>query len=203
MSVPKHKRNESKLEAFYQATVLRKQITWLLLKDFGIKDKVRSVENFSKKYKMTKSDADTFKELTDKYGIIDIRDQFPEFIVEHWRTILLCCCDRLIHYIVKANTIYPTNIYELWTRRKYMTDAISECETLLQEMQYIISIIEKFSGNNYMTCVEMIEKEISLLKGWRKSDNSKFRYLVQNSSSISDIEKNYIIEYLKSMASSQ
>ena len=37
-------------------------------------------------------------------------------------------------------------------------------------MQYIISIIP-VDAQKYMRYVDMIEKEIALLKGWRKSDN--------------------------------
>lgn len=43
MSVPKNKRTMSELEFFHNALVLRKEMTELLLRDFGIKNKTRSV----------------------------------------------------------------------------------------------------------------------------------------------------------------
>ena len=43
MSVLKNKRKQSKLEFFHNAYILRNEITLLLLRDFGIKDKIRTV----------------------------------------------------------------------------------------------------------------------------------------------------------------
>lgn len=42
MSVLKNKRSVSSLEFYHNAIMLRREITMLLLRDFGIKDKVRS-----------------------------------------------------------------------------------------------------------------------------------------------------------------
>lgn len=57
--------------------------------------------------------------------------------------------------------------------------AIGNCEQLLQEMQYIISIIP-VDAQKYIRYVEMIEKEIALLKGWRKSDNKILKKIREN-----------------------
>ena len=45
MSVLKNKRSVSSLEFYHNAIMLRREITMLLLRDFGIKDKVRSVKS--------------------------------------------------------------------------------------------------------------------------------------------------------------
>jgi hypothetical protein len=59
---------------------------------------------------------------------------------------------------------------ELTERRIYQDRAIGNCETLLQEMAYAMSILPN-DANKYMGYVDMIQREIALLKGWRKSDN--------------------------------
>lgn len=46
-------------------------------------------------------------------------------------------------------------------------------------MQYIISIIP-VDAQKYIRYVEMIEKEIALLKGWRKSDNKILKKIREN-----------------------
>lgn len=45
MSVLKNKRSVSSLEFYHNAITLRREITMLLLRDFGIKDKVRSIKS--------------------------------------------------------------------------------------------------------------------------------------------------------------
>lgn len=76
----------------------------------------------------------------------------------------------MIMNITAANSIYPTNESEYYDRRNYQNHAIGNCEQLLQEMQYIISVIP-VDVNKFMPYTKMIVKEIQLLKGWRKSDN--------------------------------
>ena len=76
----------------------------------------------------------------------------------------------LIRNICVANTIRITNSEEYYKRRNYQNEAICNCENLLQEMQYIIYVCHP-NVERYMKYVDMIEYEITLLKGWRKSDN--------------------------------
>lgn len=41
MSVPKHKRSESPMEFLHNALSLRREMTELLLRDFGVKSRIR------------------------------------------------------------------------------------------------------------------------------------------------------------------
>ena len=91
MSVLKNKRSVSSLEFYHNAIMLRREITMLLLRDFGIKDKVRSVKSL--------------------YGVPGM---------------------------------------------------------------------EPVDAQKYIRYVEMIEKEIALLKGWRKSDNKILKKIREN-----------------------
>ena len=78
--------------------------------------------------------------------------------------------------ICSANTIHITNKEEYYLRRNYQTQAICDCENLLQEMQYVIYVTHP-NVEKYMPYVDIIEKEIALLKGWRKSDNKIMKSL--------------------------
>jgi hypothetical protein len=76
----------------------------------------------------------------------------------------------LMDNITAANTIYPINEHELEQRRDYQTKAIIVCEQILQELQYMISVLP-INVDRLNPEVEMLLKEVALLKAWRK--NSK------------------------------
>ena len=154
MAVLKNKRALSGLEFYNNAIRLRQEITLLLLRDFGIKDKVRSVKGLSGTAGMEPED----------------EAKLPAWWIDKERTNLMEICHRMVMNITQANTIYPMHESKFYDRRNFQNHAIGNCEQLLQEMQYIISIVP-VDAQKYMRYVDMIEKEIALLKGWRKSDN--------------------------------
>lgn len=168
MSVLKNKRGLSDLEFYRNGIVLRKNLTELLLRDFGIRSKIRKSTAITKH--MTEEDAITFQNLVDKDECTNIIDEYPDWLIDKMRNNILNLCYLMIMNITAANSIYPTNESEYYDRRNYQNHAIGNCEQLLQEMQYIISII-LVDANKFMPYTKMIAKEIQLLKGWRKSDN--------------------------------
>lgn len=168
MSVVKNKRNISKLEFFNTALDLRIEVTRLLLTDLGIKNKVRKVASITDK--MSEKDAEIFTALADKYNYNSVIEEYPQWIITHCRTNILNLLHSLIMNITAANSIYPVTIPEYNQRRCLQDYAIGNCEQLLQEFQFVIDILP-VNANRMMHFVGMIEKEIALLKGWRKSDN--------------------------------
>jgi hypothetical protein len=147
MSVIKSKRGLSKLEFYHTARKLRKDLTELLRRDFGIhaRGNAKNVD----------------PSLPDDYFDEDIAD-FSRNI----KTLLR----NLIWNITAANTIYASNEDELRTRRGYMNAAIINCQQLLQEMQYCEDVLP-VAVSKFLPYVDTIGFEITLLKGWRKSDN--------------------------------
>ena len=171
MSVPKPKRNLSDLEFYNNAYIMRNEITDLLLRDFGIKDKVRDTKILCRIHKIEPEDEVILEAILKKYGIeSDILDEYPLWLVDKFRTSIMDCMTDLMKNIIAANTIYPVNAVEYNQRRSFQDIAIGNCEQLFQEMQYVIAIIP-VDAEKYMRYVDMIEREIGLLKGWRKSDN--------------------------------
>jgi len=152
MSVLKSRRSLSKLEFYHNARQLRENITNLLLRDFGVRDKVRKIR-------------------TEENMQLTIIEEYPEWLIVYFRDSIVKLLKSLMLNITAANTIYPTNGDELNLRRRYQTGAIVNCEQLLQEFQYCADVlpikIEKF-----LPYVEKIDFEIKLLKGWRKSSNA-------------------------------
>ena len=159
------------MEFYHNAIMLRKEITLLLLRDFGIKDKVRSIKALYGVQGMEPEDEKKFREIIAKYEMTaKIIEEYPAWLIDKMRSSMMNIMHNMVMNITQANTIYPVCESEFYDRRNFQNHAIGNCEQLLQEMQYIISIIP-VDAQKYMRYVDMIEKEIALLKGWRKSDN--------------------------------
>lgn len=170
MSVPKPKRNLSELEFYYNAYIMRNEITNLLLRDFGVKDKVRNTKILCRIHKIEPQDEETLRKILEKYNMDNIIEEYPSWLIDKFRNSIMDCLTDIMKNIIAANTIYPVNIAEYNKRRLLQDTAIGNCEQLLQEMQYVIDIIP-VDAQKYMRYVDMIEREIYLIKGWRKSDN--------------------------------
>jgi hypothetical protein len=167
MSVLRRKRSLSKLEVLHNAWTLQRMIIDELLRDFGIKpDKKTSVAGADGK----------------EHTIID---QYPDWLIQHFRGKILENLDNLLDDITAANTIYPTEMKEgalpreyinritsdeLADRRRYQTRAIVHCQRLIRKFQ---QIKEHFpvSLEKYRGVIECLSLEVRLLKGWRKSTN--------------------------------
>ncbi len=171
MSVVKSKRNLSTMEFFHNAIVLRKKITELLLRDFGIKQFKRNIHFVGNVENFTEEEKKIVENIFEKHEMGHcFLDDFPLWLIEKERIYFIDILRELFKNIVKANSLYPVNISEYYERRSLQNNAIGCCEDLLQEMQYILTIFP-VDAEKYMSYVEIIEKEIALLKGWRKSDN--------------------------------
>jgi hypothetical protein len=139
------------MEFYHTARGLREDITSLLLRDFGVKDKVRT-------------------EIEDGNRQITVIEEYPGWLVCSFRTNILDILRKLMMNITAGNTMYPVNEYELDIQRHYKTEAIIACEQLLQEIQFVADVLP-LELNKLMPYAERIEKEIALLKGWRKASN--------------------------------
>ena len=147
--VLKKKRGLSKLEFYHNARKMRKELTMLVLRDFGIHSRGA------------------------KFKPEGFYDELLEDFSRNVRHLLR----NLMLNITAANTIYPVNDFEIQTRRQYQTAAIVNCEQLLQEILYCEDVLP-VKVSKFIPYIEQIEFEISLLKGWRKA-NSKIEDLIQ------------------------
>ncbi len=151
MSVLKNKRGLSALEFYHNAQKLWKEICDWLLRDFGVKDKVR----------IEKRQDDTEEKII---------EQYPAWIVKHFRRRILSIMDNLMDNITAANSIYPITQDELTLRRRYQTGAIINCQQLIQQIQRIEAVLP-LEMKKFVPYYEILEYEIKLLKGWRKANN--------------------------------
>jgi len=151
MSVLKNRRGLSKLEFYHNARKMRKEITKLTLRDFGIHSRGKK-----------------FKEETNSQQPEGYYDELLEEFSRSIRQLLR----NLMLNITAGNTIYPTSLDEFALRRRYQNGAIINCQQLNQEILYLEDIIP-VKASVFIPYIELIEFEEKLLKGWRKSDNKK------------------------------
>lgn len=174
MSVLARNKSLSKLEFYKNAVDLRKQIIILLLRDLGTKRRMRNVEIDAGA--MEQADADAFLAIARKYGIRKVPDVYPEWVFDKLRNSLWDYLREMMKHITRAYTIWATNLPEAYERRISQDRAIAACESLLKELELAIDILP-VDAEKYMTYVDCIEREIALLKGWRKSDNKRIAEL--------------------------
>lgn len=180
MSVLKSKRKPSQFEVFHHLYKLRRNITDLLLRDFGYsfeKAEKRLQKRFCGK---------AYEDLTDnekaQYDRLQKRwTAFDEWFVVDERTVIVDCLREITKHVFIANSIYPTCWEELAQRRIHQDEALGQCYRLAQELQYAIETLP-VDVNTYTQFGKEIQTEINLIKGWRKSDN-KFKGAISDTAS--------------------
>lgn len=175
MSVPKGRRKESQFEVFHHWSKLRREITDLLLRDFGYarhKAEKRLNHIFrDKSYEeLSDQDKETYERFRNKY------DAFDEWFVVEQRKAVMDCLRKISSCITSANSIYPSYYEELVERRVLQDEALAGCFDLLQELQYAIEVLP-VNISVYTRFAEQIEAEVRLIKAWRQSDN-RFKKLI-------------------------
>ena len=139
------------MEFYHNARKLREEIIKMLLRDFGVRDKIRKIR-------------------TEENLEVTIIEEYPSWIITSLRDNIVRILRDLIANITAGNTIYPVNADELRLRRHYQDMAIVNCEQLLQEIQFCADILP-VKLEKFLPYADTIEFEIQLLKGWRKSSN--------------------------------
>lgn len=177
ISVIKEKRSLSELEFYHNALKLDKEINQLLLKDFGIRDKIRELKYFCDIKKLDSEDKEMFLKIVEKYKMDEnIIESYPLWLIDYYRKCILDNMQDLFNNITEANSIYPINMQEWEDRRKYQTEAIANAQNLLLAMNRVINNLP-VNANKMMRFVDMITLEAKLLRGWRKSGNKLLKKL--------------------------
>ena len=178
MSVLKSKRKASQFEVFHHLYKMRRDITELLLRDFGYsyeKAEKRLLKRFNgRKYaELSETERLQYDRLKQRW------ESFDDWFIYDERQVIVDCLREITKEVFIANSIYPTCIEELNQRRLHQDEAIGQCYRLTQELQYAIETLP-VDVNTYLQFGEAIQTEINLIKGWRKADN-KFKGAISTS----------------------
>ncbi len=188
MSVLKAKRKSSQFEVFHHFYKTRKEITDLLLRDFGY-DLERAEKRVAKLF-----GGKPYEELTPeekvRYDKLKAKNEaFDNWFIEDERKCIVDCLREITKEVFTANSIYPTVMEELVERRLCQDRAIGQCYRLTQELQYAIETLP-VDVNKYLRFADMIQTEINLIKGWRKSDNKFKRAISDSASNFANVNNN-------------
>lgn len=188
MSVLKSKRKVSQFEVFHHLYKTRKEITDLLLRDFGY-DFERAEKRLEKVFGGKPYDALTDEEKNRYDSLKKKNEAFDEWFIADERQVIVDCLRSITENVFVVNSIYPMYPEELVERRVHQDRAIGQCYRLTQELQYAIETLP-VDIDKYLRFGELIQTEINLIKGWRKSDNKFKRAISDSASNFANVNNN-------------
>lgn len=168
MSVLARERKLSKLEFYMNARRLYKKLLFLMVRDFGIKPRARQPTFYTRGWDA--ADKELFETIATKYGLTRIVDDYPFWVLDTFRDKLIRLLDEMIENITRAYTVWATNKAEADLRRVSQDKAIAACESLKQTFELIVDVLP-VKADKLLPYIDAINREIALLKGWRKADN--------------------------------
>lgn len=124
--------------------------------------------------KRSVSDLEFYKNAVDIRSYLTRLVLNEKYVPKKYRFIFTIPMINLFHELFKnittANTIYAINEHELQLRRDYQTLAISNCEQILQLLQYMLDTLTTMDVNKLTPVIANIDRECALLKAWRKAN---------------------------------
>ena len=177
MSVLKAKRKSSQFEVFHHFYKTRKEITDLLLRDFGY-DLERAEKRVAKMFG-NKSYEELSPEEKVRYDKLKAKNKaFDDWFIEDERKCVVDCLREITKEVFMANSIYPSVMEELVERRLCQDRAIGQCYRLTQELQYAIETLP-VDVNKYLRFADMIRPKSTLSKvGENRTTNLRGQSLI-------------------------
>lgn len=178
MSVVYGERGLSNMEFWKQLCKMEKDMIFLLLHDFGVKNRSREPDFFFNIMNFSEEDKLKMRMLCIKYDITKITDTYPEWLITRYRDMILNILTKIKQNIRDANEVYPYYESEFYDRRRYQDDAIRACGELYDVFTLCRNTLP-VDAERYDRFVDQIEYVSTLLKGWRKADNRILRQIKQ------------------------
>lgn len=159
--IKKSERKESKLQTIHNAYKIRMAVTKLAENDFYISSS--KIENViaEKIKRFPEEEQQRIKKRTYQYF---------EQQLQRSTNIVIELATGISRHLRIANTIFPTYMTEFEERRIEMDRAMSCCNALQDELQYIGECLYA-DLNKYTNLVLFIQKEFNMIKALRQSDN--------------------------------
>lgn len=86
------------------------------------------------------------------------------------------CATRIHEYVKCANSIYPLNQHEVQMRRDYLLRANAELNSLISQIE-VAGELFGLEPDKMKFWMEIVEKEIRLVKGTMKKDRERYKDL--------------------------
>lgn len=178
MSIPKHQRLPSRLDAQHLAKKISLEITTELARTFGY-SKAKFEKHIEAMTKHLPPGPDR------EQAAQQIREQEQDFnlwLIEQERKKVHDLSRDIPLHLRGANSIWPSCQLELDERRLELDKAIAACGKLQDELEYVAEAIPA-DFNKYTGIVLEIDKLVSYIKNLRKSDAKRFKAAVQATAS--------------------
>ena len=101
---------------------------------------------------------------------------FPKRYTFYISQPLSNCATRIHEYVKCANSIYPLNQHEAQMRRDYLLRANAELNSLVSQIE-VANELFGIESNKMKFWMDIVEKEIRLIKGTMKKDRERYRDL--------------------------
>lgn len=163
----KKDRKETKFEVMDNMLDIWKQITELSFRGFGkrMRKKPKIPKNFNEW-----SEESQNRWIVNTEGKLQQQEQWDMNFINNETQVVDNICRKIVQLIDQANTMLPQTIMEFDQKRLWQDEAIGLCSNLKQELNHIADTIP--CNKNFLAIqTDSIDKEINLLRGWRKSFN--------------------------------
>jgi len=178
-NVPKSQRHGSNFEAEHHLFRLRDTVTALMMNDFGYSEE-KYLEYIEWYRRSHEGSCENIDELVEKH-MVRCR-AFHKWFIETERNTISDILRIIQEEFTTGNSIFisetQAKFREFKERRIHIDLSIAKCYLLKHEIQYVIRTLP-VDNNKFCRFDDMIEKQISLIKGVRKSDNRKFRSILK------------------------
>lgn len=101
---------------------------------------------------------------------------FPKRYTFYVSQPLAACATRIHEYVKCANSIYPTNQQDAQIRREYLIRANAELNSMVSQLE-IANELFGIEGNKMQFWMDLVDKEIRLVKGTMKKDKERYKEL--------------------------
>lgn len=162
------KRSETPFAARDNMLDIWTHITELSFRGFGKKKRKmpKQPKNFPEW-----SEASRQRRITEQEETVARQEYYDSLFIGRETDILDNLCREIVFLIDGANDLKPQYLFECNKMRDMQDDAIIKCLNLKRELNHVMDSIP--SNKNFITKIENdIEKELTILRGWRKSCNS-------------------------------
>mgnify|MGYP000281948650 CR=1 FL=1 len=157
MSIPKHQRSPSRLDAQHMARKISMEITTELARTFGYsKSKFEKRVETMTKYLPARSDREQAQRRFERQE----QDFKPWWLIEQERRRMHDLSREIPLHLRAANSIWPSCQMELDARRLELDKAVAACWKLQDELQYVAETIPA-DFNKYTGIVLEIDKLVA------------------------------------------
>ena len=101
---------------------------------------------------------------------------FPKRYTFYVSQPLAAAATRIHEYVKCANSIYPLNRHEVQMRRDYLIRAKAELNSMISQLE-VANELFGIEGDKMKFWVDIIDREIRLVKGTMKKDRERYKDL--------------------------